>query len=592
MTTKYRSHSSSETSVLAEGTEVLLCGWAHKIRDLGKLLFIDLRDRAGLVQIAFDATKSSSLLDEARKIKSEWVVQIEGSVRRRDEKNINPEMSTGKIEILAKKIIVLNEALSPVISVSEEQDAEEITRLRYRYLDLRRPEHSQRFILRHQISTVIRNFLNARGFLDLETPILTKSTPEGARDYLVPSRVHPGRFFALPQSPQLFKQLLMMAGFEKYYQIVKCFRDEDLRADRQPEFTQVDIEASFVDREDIIELINTLLKHIFEALSFPFPSSIPTLTYAEAMEQYGSDKPDLRFDMPIQNVSSVFHNSEFQVFRSILGQNGSIRCLRVPHGASRLSRKILYELNGFLGENGIKGLTWVHIKEGYEFQSPILKYLSSAEQENLISKTKATPGDTLLLVANSDPLLLLNTLGKLRLEIADRLNLRTSRYALAWVIDFPLFEQDKDTGTLSSVHHPFTAPVPGDIPLLEKNPFHVRSLAYDVVLNGIELGGGSIRIHHSQLQHHIFELLRLTENEISQKFGFFVEALKYGTPPHGGIALGLDRIVMMLTGASSIRDVIPFPKTQTMVCPLTEAPSEVSKSQLKELGIHLLKSHV
>ncbi len=583
MKTDLKTHSNKDASTLKLGAEVTLAGWAHKVRDLGGLVFVDLRDRSGIIQVVFDATEHPNLHKEATEIKCEFVINVTGTLRKRATEALNKDMETGQVEIVATSLTILNKALPPVISVADTTEADEKNRLQYRYLDLRKTEHNKRFIIRHQITNTIRQVLNDEGFIDIETPILTKSTPEGARDYLVPSRVQSGHFFALPQSPQLFKQLLMMSGFEKYYQIVKCFRDEDLRADRQPEFTQVDIEASFVSEQNIVDLVSDLIRQIFKTLAIPTSQEIPTLSYQDAMTQYGTDAPDLRFDLRLNNLSPIFADTSFKIFRQILDNQGTIQGIKVPNGAASLSRKKIETLQQeVLAPLGIKGLAWLHVTEN-GFQSPIAKFLTQEQETALKKDLGLTTGDTLLIVADENTTRCLTATGKLRLAVSDLLQIPKEGYKLVWIVDFPLFEKDGDQ--LYSLHHPFTAPHPDDYPLLKTKPENVRSQAYDIVLNGVELGGGSIRIHDWALQEDIFKLLNLTQEDIDAKFGFFVQALRYGTPPHGGLALGLDRLVMMLTGASSIREVIAFPKTQNMFCPLTHAPSQINGAQLNELNL-------
>ena len=575
MNSPYRNHPILDILSLPLGSSVTLCGWVHKVRDLGGLVFLDLRDRSGLVQIVFETSPLVSL-------KQEFVIQVTGVLRARSQKN--PNLPTGQIELVVTQVQVLNEALPPVLSVSEDHPSDEVTRLKYRYLDLRKPANLQKFKLRHQVTSAIRNTLNKLGFLDVETPLLTKSTPEGARDYLVPSRVQKGRFFALPQSPQLFKQLLMMSGFEKYYQIVKCFRDEDLRADRQPEFTQVDIEASFVNQESIMTLTEAILHDVFQLIGVELPQKLPVLSYQEAMESYGSDKPDLRFGLAFKEAGSLMNQGTFQVFNTLVQEGGCIKGFCVPGGASQLSRKVMDELLEKVAPLGIKGLSWMHIQADGSVQSPLSKFYTPEQLTEIVSFFEANPTDTILMLAHAKRSVVLEALCQLRLHLGDKLGLKKAGFAPLWVVDFPLFERD-DQGGLQAMHHPFTSPHPEDIHLLDSTPEQARALAYDIVLNGTEIGGGSIRIHSSILQEKLFGLLQLTPTQIHDKFGFFVEALKYGTPPHGGIALGLDRLVMMLAGASSIREVIAFPKTQSSSCPLTDAPSEVSPAQLKELGL-------
>lgn len=581
----YRTHLVSELVDLPLSSRVTVAGWVHTVRNLGGIMFADVRDRSGLVQIVVDTEQNDALRRQAEQLRSEWVVSVTGVIRQRE--TPNPNLDTGMIELEVSALTVLNKAKTPVFPVNDSHDSDEITRLRYRYLDLRRPEKMGRFIFRHQVTTAVRHYLDRAGFLETETPILTKSTPEGARDFLVPSRLNPGSFYALPQSPQLFKQLLMMSGFEKYYQIVKCFRDEDLRADRQPEFTQIDIEASFVTQQDVMALIDGMLREVFLLAGLSYPETVRTMTYDEAMERFGTDRPDLRFDLSFHNVSDLVKDSRFNVFSQIVRDGGSVRGLCVPGGAAHLSRKILDSLTERVAPLGIKGVAWMHITaEGV--QSPIGKFFSPEELTAIISRFNAAVGDTLLFIAHPVKQTVLSGLAALRLYLAELLKLtQPDQLELVWITDFPLFIADSESGEITSNHHPFTAPMPEDMHRLESDPLSVRSLAYDIVLNGTEIGGGSIRVHDPALQETIFRLLRLSKEDIDKKFGFFIEALQYGTPPHGGIALGLDRLVMLLTNCSSIRDVITFPKTANGMCPLTEAPSAVDAAQLRELGLLL-----
>lgn len=569
--------------------EVILMGWAQSRRDHGGLIFIDLRDREGISQIVFDPEDSAEAHEKAHIIKNEYVLAVKGKVVSRLAGTKNPNMITGEIEIKASQVKILNISDTLPFNIDDKIEINDNLRLKYRYLDLRQLKMQKNLRLRHQVCMEIRNYLNSKSFLDIETPFLTKSTPEGARDYIVPSRVNPGKFYALPQSPQLFKQLLMVAGFEKYYQIVRCFRDEDLRADRAPEFTQLDMEMSFVDRDNIFILVEEMFAYIFDKL-FNIKIKIPfiKMDYHEAISRYGTDKPDLRFGMEIINLTEIFQKSSFKVFGEVIQNKGEICAIKVKTD-EEFSRKKLDDLQLFITSFGAKGLAFIKIKEGKDFQSSIAKFLSLEEIEKVKVKTNANPRDLILIVADQEEVVY-EALGNLRLKLANDLNLINQdkkEFNFLWVTNFPLLEYTPEEKRYEAVHHPFTAPIDEDIELLETNPLKVRSKAYDLVLNGNEIGSGSIRIHNTNLQKIIFKLLGIDNKKAEQKFGFLLQALKYGAPPHGGIAFGLDRLVMLLAGASSIREVIAFPKTQKAACLLTDAPSEVEPIQLKELHIKL-----
>ena len=569
------------------GQTVTLNGWVQKRRDLGGLIFIDLRDREGVVQIVFNPDFSEEALKIADKVRSEYVIQVKGKVTKRDEKSVNDKIKTGKVEVQVSSIEILNESETPPFSITDVNDIDENVRLKYRYIDLRRESLAQTFKMRHQITRSVRNYLDEGDFFEVETPVLTKSTPEGARDYLVPSRVHDGEFYALPQSPQIFKQLLMIGGFDKYYQIVKCFRDEDLRADRQPEFTQIDIEMSFVDQEDVMTMNEGLMKRIMKDVKgIDITTPFPRMTYAEAMERYGIDKPDTRFGMELINLSQLASQMEFKVFKGAVENGGEVKAIVVENGADDYSRKDIDQLQSFASIYGAKGLAWVKVTdEG--LNGPISKFFNESHTEELLKETEAKSGDLILFVADKKDVVaaslaqLRNKLGK------ERGLIDPNQYNFLWVTDWPLFEYDEDTNRYVAAHHPFTAPKKEHEDMLETDPTNVEANAYDIVLNGFELGGGSIRIHKSDLQEKMFKALGFTDEEAQEQFGFLIEAFKYGAPPHGGIALGLDRLVMLLAGRTNLRDTIAFPKTASASCLLTDAPSKVSNSQLQELHLQL-----
>ena len=567
------------------GSQATVYGWVQKVRNLGGLIFVDLRDRTGIVQCVFDESVNRELADKAFTVRGEYVLAVRGVVR--DREVINDRIPTGKIEILAEELRILSTAKTPPFEIVEDSNVNEELRLKYRYLDLRRPDLNRNILLRSRTYKVVRDYFAEQGFIEIETPVLMKSTPEGARDYLVPSRVHPGKFYALPQSPQIYKQLLMLSGFDRYIQIARCFRDEDLRADRQPDFTQIDLEMSFVERDDVIAVNEGLLRRVWkELLGVEITTPFPRMTYAEAMNRYGSDKPDRRFGLELIDLSEELKGCGFKVFAGALAEGGSVRAINVKGGFDKLSRKEIDSLGEYVKTYRAKGLAWVRM--GEETTSSFAKFLSEAELAAVLKKTGAEKGDVLLVVADAANRVVFDSLGALRCEVARRLDLiDKSRFEFLWVTEFPLLEFDEEEGRYVAMHHPFTAPMDEDLPLLDSDPGAVRAKAYDIVLNGYEMGGGSIRIYNTELQNWMFELIGLSKEEASRRFGFLLEAFEYGVPPHGGLAFGLDRMVMLLAGEDNIRNVIAFPKVQNASELMSGAPDAVDEKQLQELSIKI-----
>lgn len=582
-----RTHMCGELTAADEGKTVVLTGWTAKNRLLGGLIFLTLRDRTGIVQISFNDETDGEVFKKAERVRSEYVLAVRGKVAKRTKENINPDMKTGEIEVMAEEIRILNESETPPFYIEEGIDTNDALRLKYRYLDLRRPDMQRNMVMRHRVAKIARDYFDEQGFMELETPILTKSTPEGARDYLVPSRVHPGKFYALPQSPQQYKQLLMLAGYDRYFQIARCFRDEDLRADRQPEFTQMDMELSFVDIDTIIEINEGFIKKVFgEVLGIDIKTPFLRLPYKEAMDRFGSDKPDTRFGMELVDISDEVKDCGFKVFTDAVKNGGSVRCINAKGLGASLTRKTLDSLTEFVKTYRAKGMAWIVVEEG-GLRSQITKFLDEDTVNEILKKADAQPGDGILIVADKNSVVY-DALGALRIEVANRFNMiDKTKFNFLWVVEFPLFEYSEEEGRYMAMHHPFTAPMDEDIDLLDTDQAAVRAKAYDIVLNGTEIGGGSLRIYNTALQQKMFEKLGFTKEQAWERFGYLLEAFKYGTPPHGGMAYGLDRLVMIMAGCDSIRDVIAFPKVQTAAELMTNSPDVVDDIQLKELSLKL-----
>lgn len=580
-----RTHKCTELGIENVGQAVTVMGWAHKRRDLGGVIFIDLRDRTGILQVVFNGENGAEMFEKAEMIRSEYVLAVVGTVVKRSPETVNPKLKTGEIEVMAKELRILSKSETPPLMIEEDSDVNEMTRLKYRYIDLRRPDMQANLLLRHRVAKIARDYYDSNGFVEVETPILIKSSPEGARDYLVPSRVHPGKFYALPQSPQLFKQLLMVAGYDRYMQITKCFRDEDLRADRQPEFTQIDLEMSFVNVDDVLTINEGFIKKAFkEALGVDIPTPFLRMPYQEAMDRFGSDKPDIRFGMELVNVSDLVEHSGFKVFADTVKNGGSVRAINAKGCGAKFSRREIDSLVEFVKIYKAKGMAWIVVEEN-ELKSAITKFFTEDEVKALLERTEAKPGDLICFIADKNEIVY-DSLGALRLELARRLELLDKNdFKFLWVTEFPLLEYDEEEKRWVAKHHPFTSPMDEDLELMDTDPGKVRAKAYDVVLNGTELGGGSIRIHMHDLQAKMFKLLGFSEEEAWAKFGYLLEAFRYGVPPHGGMAYGLDRMIMLMAGKSSIRDVIAFPKVQNASDPMTNAPDVVELKQLKELHI-------